>query len=142
MSLKQVLQLAQIVEAKEKSKSLPEVVALNFIKCLTKCWVVKHKTHDIARKVDEALTQDGNNSQFWLRDDSFLCLENIPKERVLEHYQIIDIDQIGEKFLGDIEQAIGSGYEYVEIQINLSQDEQTVRVYFKVRKSVLDRLIK
>ena len=142
MSLKQVLQLAQIVEAKEKSKSLPEVVALNFIKCLTKCWVVKHKTHDIARKVDEALTQDGNNSQFWLRDDSFLCLENIPKDQVLKNYQVIDIDQIGEQFLGDIQQAIGSGHDYVEIQINLSQDEQTVRVYFKVRKDALDRFIK
>ena len=142
MSLKQVLQLAQIIEAKEKSKSLPDVVALNFIKCLTKCWVVKHKTPDIARKVDDALTQDNNNSQFWLRDDSFLCLENIPKDQVLKNYQVIDIDQIGEQFLGDIQQAIGSGHDYVEIQINLSQDEQTVRVYFKVRKDVLDRFIK
>ena len=142
MSLKQVLQLAQIVEAKEKSKSLPDVVALNFIKCLTKCWVVKHKTHDIARKVDEALTQDENNSQFWLKDNSFLYLENIPKESVLKYYQVIDIDKIGEQFLSDIQQAIGSGHDYIEIQINLSRDEQTMRVYFKVRKDILDRFIK
>lgn len=142
MSLVPVVALTQSIKAlRSETATLPERIVGAFLTEITKHWIGGNPSIGLRKVLEQALSQDNVNFQTQVKNDRFLYLQNIPKVQVLNYYQAIDIDYVGEKFLHEIQVALGKIDEHIQIQINLSADESLVRVYIEVQNAILDQHI-
>lgn len=59
-------------------------------------------------------------------------VQELETKHVLKHYKTKAIDSVGERFLSDIESALGYDSDFIHIQINTADNEKSLKIFYRI----------
>lgn len=59
-------------------------------------------------------------------------VQELETKHVLNHYKTKEIDSVGERFLSDIESALGYDSDFIHIQINIADNEKSLKIFYRI----------